>query len=133
MTESNDKAAYITNRLLRDVCGIITPYPRCNYENSYNQLLSSVVPTINSYPRRTNFFDIPFYFEWEDTKQQVIDAYTSLLETMPFPEDSLPVLTGWFTLTYLIMLRYKLVPQICSRIGCCFYAVSSSMRCWENI
>ena len=124
-----DKAAYIGQRMLYDICDVMIPI---NSENeqcySYMIRLMHLMTERNAHlirlpTRKTNL---------QDVIEDVIDIYTSIFDAFP-DRNSLPVLNCLFTITFYMVIQYKEDIRICSRISCCFAVITTTFNFWDNL
>lgn len=119
---------YVAHRMLFDVCDLMTPI-RDSYEEIYLYLAEKMELILNGVTRSVS---LTRFSTWELVQRHVLTVFNDIILTMGV-RDSIRTLCALFTGTYLLLSLYKSNSIFCSKIACCFYAVTQNFSCWRLI
>ncbi len=124
----NHKCVYVSQRLLYDLCGIITPIIP-EHEQHYLLLVRWMQVFTNRFAHR-----IPLPRRRDNhaaVRRDLAELYSGILSH--FENSNSPqVLNCLFTITYYLMAKYQNNPVTCSYIGCGFVAISRNLQSWNS-
>ena len=124
----NFRCEYIARRMLYDICNIMTPINR-NEEPYYSLLLNWTAVFTRRFGHTIH---LPIIREVHDTTiMNLSELYSGILENS-VDVNSIQVLNCLFTITYYLMMKYEDHPVTCSKISCCFVAVTRNFESWNR-
>ena len=127
MAALNDAALYVGRRLLLDICDVLTPIDD-RFEDVYQHLIQWMEQFTTSFGERIipQLPEVNFCPDLLDA--DIANLYCGIIQTNVVNNIKIKAL---FTVTYYMMVQYRLHVASCSQIALAFTVVSDNYANWE--